>query len=205
MVGRTGAGKSSVLAALLRMCHVEGEIILDGVDILKDVPLSRARSVVSVIPQDPILFSGSLRSNLDPFNMYTDDEIWMSLHKVQLSCKISLKNQQLHSRIVELGRNYSLGERQLICLARALLKKSHLLVIDEATANVDNETDKHIQEILKQHFQHCTMITIAHRLNTIMNSDRIVLMESGRIMECGNISELLKAKGYFFQLVTHPF
>lgn len=201
MVGRTGAGKSSVLAALLRMCHVEGEIILDGVDILKDVPLSRARSVVSVIPQDPILFSGSLRSNLDPFDMYTDDEIWLSLEKVQLDKKINSKAEKLESFITESGKNFSVGERQLICLARALLKNSHVIVIDEATANVDNATDKKIQEVLHEHFKDSSRITVAHRLNTIMNSDRVVVMDSGRVVQYGSIPELLKGKGIFSELV----
>lgn len=201
VVGRTGAGKSSLIAALFRMCPVEGEIILDGINLLKDFPLSRARSVISVIPQDPILFSGTLRSNLDPFNMYSDYQIWTSLKKVQLAEKVNLKSEKLESVITESGRNYSVGERQLICLARALLKSSHFLVIDEATANVDNETDKQIQEILKKHFKHCSMITIAHRLNTIMDSDRIIVMDSGRIVECGSVQELVDAEGYFFKLM----
>lgn len=183
------------------MCHVEGEIILDGINILKDVSLGKARSVISVIPQDPILFSGTLRSNLDPFNLYSDDDIWMCLEKVQLAHKVSNKEGQLESTITECGRNYSVGERQLICLARALLKNAHLLIIDEATANVDNETDKSIQIILREHFIDCTMITIAHRINTIMDCDRIIVMESGKIIECGHSSELLKQKGYFYQLV----
>lgn len=184
------------------MCHVEGEIILDGVNILKDVPLTKARSVISVIPQDPILFSGSLRSNLDPFDLYPDDEIWTCLEKVKLSKKIDAKKEKLESTIIESGRNFSVGERQLICLARALLKNSHLLVIDEATANVDNETDKYIQEILKCHFKHCSMITIAHRLNTIMDSDKIIFMDAGRIVEFGTVSELIEAKGYFYRLLN---
>lgn len=164
--------------------------------------LQRSRSAISVIPQDPTLFSGSYRTNLDPFDNYTDDEMWMCLDKVQLSKKVSDLKYQLDSKVTEGGKNLSVGEKQLFCLARALLRKSHILVIDEATANVDNKTDRIIQKILKNHFKTCTMITIAHRLDTIKNYDRIMVLGDGKIVECGSLSELLGKKGFFYKLVN---
>ncbi|CAD5112465.1 DgyrCDS1686 [Dimorphilus gyrociliatus] len=202
VVGRTGAGKSSLIAALLRMGEVKGEIIFDGKDLISEVPINTSRSVISVIPQEPTLFSGSYRSNLDPYDMYTDDDLWNCLQRVQLSFKIANLSKQLDSEIIEGGKNLSVGEKQLICLARALLKNSHLIVIDEATANVDNDTDEGIQNILKSHFKSCSMITIAHRLDTIMHCDKILVMESGTAREFGTVEELLANRGLLYNLVN---
>ncbi|CAD5126824.1 DgyrCDS14854 [Dimorphilus gyrociliatus] len=200
VVGRTGAGKSSLLAALFQLTKIEGQIFLDDIDIVNNVDLSKSRSVISVIPQDPILFSGSFRSNLDPFDIYTDDEIWSSLAKVQLSQRVFNQREQLDSQIMEGGKNLSIGERQLFCLARAILKKSRILVIDEATANVDNKTDEIIQEILKSEFKKCTMITIAHRLETIKHYDRIIVMDNGQIIESGSYNDLMEKKEHLYML-----
>ncbi|CAD5112464.1 DgyrCDS1685 [Dimorphilus gyrociliatus] len=202
VVGRTGAGKSSLLAALFQLTKIEGQIILDDIDIVNNLELSKSRSAISVIPQDPILFSGSFRSNLDPFDTYTDDEIWSCLEKVQLSQRVFNQREQLDSQIMEGGKNLSVGERQLFCLARAILKKSHLLVIDEATANVDNKTDKNIQEILKIQFKKCTMIIIAHRLETIKHCDRIIVMYNGQIVESGSYNDLMEKKEYLYTLAN---
>ncbi|CAD5124166.1 DgyrCDS12463 [Dimorphilus gyrociliatus] len=202
IVGRTGAGKSSILSALFQLAQPEGEILFDHVNILKDVPLRKARSAISAIPQDPFLFSGSFRENLDPFEEYTDEEIWMSLNKVQMSDKLLSKYDQLESKVAEFGKNLSVGEKQLICLARALLKKSYVIVIDEGTANIDNHTDAVIQTVLRENFSECTMLVIAHRLNTIMDCDKIAVLDSGKVVEFGSASELLSKKGAFYDLVN---
>lgn len=182
------------------MGHIQGEILLDGVNLLSDVPLNLARSVISIIPQNPMLFSGTYRTNLDPFNKFSDDDLWNSLKKVELSKKVYELTGQLESTLIEGGKNLSVGEKQLLCLARAILKESRILVIDEATANVDNETDECIQKTLKFHFKKCTMITIAHRLNTILNCDRIIVMDCGAIVECGSSKELIDKQGFFYNL-----
>lgn len=174
---------------------------MNNVNILKDVSLSRARSAISVIPQDPVLFSGSFRSNLDPFDAYTDDEIWISLEKVQLARKVANFNDQLNSPIIEGGKNLSIGEKQLVCLARALLKHSYLLIIDEATANVDIDTDNRVQQILRTEFKNVTRITIAHRINTIMDSDVIIFMDKGKVVEIGSVEELINENKIFANLV----
>lgn len=189
-------------AALLQLAPVTGKIIFDGIDILKEVSLEQSRSAISMIPQTPILFSGSFRSNLDPSNRYTDDEIWMSLKKVNLECKIASFSAQLDSPIIEGGKNLSVGEKQLLCLARALLKETKLLVIDEATANVDNETDRSIQNVLKTCFKQTTILTIAHRLETILNNDKLLVLDKGKIIECGTLEKLLQMKGEFYTLLN---
>lgn len=184
------------------MGHLEGEIFLDNVNILTDTSLNLSRSVISIIPQDPTLFSGSFRSNLDPFDKFSDDDLWNSLEKVQLSSKVAQLTNQLDSKVSEGGKNLSIGEKQLLCLARAILKKSQIIVIDEATANVDNETDECIQTTLKAHFKTCTMLIIAHRLNTIINSDKILVIDKGTIAEYGPPNLLLEKRGHFFNLLN---
>lgn len=189
------------MSALFRLAEPNGNILIDGVDITT-LPLQIARFQLSVIPQDPFIFAGTVRRNVDPLNMHDDDELWDVLSKVQLRSKVEGMEGFLEARITESGGNLSVGERQLICLARALLKKSTILVLDEATANVDDETDAIIQKVIRKYFAHCTLITIAHRLNTIMDYDRIFVLDSGKIVEMGTPNDLLRTEGVFKQLAS---
>uniref|UniRef100_A0A915D418 Uncharacterized protein n=1 Tax=Ditylenchus dipsaci TaxID=166011 RepID=A0A915D418_9BILA len=180
IVGRTGAGKSSVTLALFRMIEpVEGSIIIDGIDI-GTLGLHDLRSNITIIPQDPVLFSGTLRFNLDPFNRHSDADVWRALEYANLKEYAESQPTRLYHEITEGGDNISIGQRQLVCLARALLRKSKVLVLDEATAAVDMNTDALIQRTIRDEFSDSTVITIAHRLNTIMDYDRIIVLEEGK-------------------------
>ncbi|XP_011877749.1 PREDICTED: multidrug resistance-associated protein 4-like isoform X1 [Vollenhovia emeryi] len=198
VVGRTGAGKSSLISALFRLFNegLEGEIKIDDWD-TSTVGLGELRCKISIIPQEPVLFSESLRYNLDPFNQYDDMKLWDVLRQVELN-DVALDHDIFYG-----GHNFSVGQRQLICLARAILRNNRLLVLDEATANIDSHTDALIQDTIRSIFKECTVITIAHRLNTIIDSDRIIVMENGSIVEFGCPYELLheKPNGYFSQMV----
>lgn len=201
IVGRTGAGKSSITQALFRLTDYEGHIVIDSVD-LKDLGLHTFRSKISVIPQDPILFSGTLRSNIDQFNECTDEQIWNVLAQCELRSVVSELAGGLNSAVSDAGTNFSIGQRQLICLARALVRNNRILVLDEATANVDAETDTQIQNTIRKHCNDCTILTIAHRINTVMDYDRIIVMDSGRVVENDTVSALLaNANGVFAQMV----
>uniref|UniRef100_A0A673UDD6 Multidrug resistance-associated protein 1 n=1 Tax=Suricata suricatta TaxID=37032 RepID=A0A673UDD6_SURSU len=198
VVGRTGAGKSSLTNGLFRILEAAGgQIIIDGVDIAS-IGLHDLREKLTIIPQDPILFSGSLRMNLDPFNNYSDEEIWMALELAHLKSFVAGLELGLSHQVTEAGDNLSIGQRQLLCLARALLRKSKILIMDEATAAVDIETDHLIQMTIQKEFSHCTTITIAHRLHTIMDSDRIMVLDDGKIVEFGTPDELLQNCGPFY-------
>ncbi|KAM7072953.1 ATP-binding cassette sub-family C member 2 isoform 2-T2 [Molossus nigricans] len=198
VVGRTGAGKSSLTNSLFRILEAAGgQIIIDGVDIAS-IGLHDLREKLTIIPQDPILFSGSLRMNLDPFNSYSDEEIWKALELAHLKSFVASLQLGLSHELTEAGDNLSIGQRQLLCLARALLRKSKILVMDEATAAVDLETDHLIQVTIQKEFSHCTTITIAHRLHTIMDSDKIMVLDNGKIVEYGSPEELLKNPGPFY-------
>src|SRR3984957_20883239 len=180
-----GAGKSSLFQALFRLVErsaVDGEILIDDIDISR-LRLDHLRSHLSVIPQTPVLFSGTLRYNLDPFEIYTDEECLAALEAVQLKHRVRNHSAGLSLPVAESGSNFSVGECQLICVARAILKQSKILLIDEATAHVDIKTDELIQQILREKFMNQTIITIAHRLNTVMDSDKIVIMNDGIIAE----------------------
>ncbi|XP_046428417.1 ATP-binding cassette sub-family C member 4-like [Neodiprion fabricii] len=199
IVGRTGAGKSSLISALFRLTGdgLEGEILLDEIDTMS-IGLHDLRSRISVIPQEPVLFSASLRYNLDPFNRYSDSELWDSLREVELGNLVS----SLDFQVAEGGANFSIGQRQLICLARAILRNNRLIVLDEATANIDRITDALIQTTIRRRFSDSTVLTIAHQIKTIMDSDRVLVIDGGCIVEFGPPHLLLKdPNGFFTQML----
>ncbi|KAH8359394.1 hypothetical protein KR093_006509 [Drosophila rubida] len=190
IVGRTGAGKSSLINALFRLSYNDGAIIIDSRD-TNELGLYDLRSKISIIPQEPVLFSGTMRYNLDPFEEYSDAKVWDALEEVKLKSVISELPSGLQSLISEGGTNFSVGQRQLVCLARAILRENRILVMDEATANVDPQTDALIQATIRNKFRECTVLTIAHRLNTIMDSDKVLVMDAGQLVEFGSPYELL--------------
>ncbi|XP_048522371.1 multidrug resistance-associated protein 1 isoform X2 [Dendroctonus ponderosae] len=192
IVGRTGAGKSSLTLSLFRIIEAaEGQIIIDGVNVAL-LGLHTLRSRLTIIPQDAVLFSGSLRMNLDPFDKHSDDEVWKSLELAHLKTFVQGLSSGLNHEISEGGDNLSVGQRQLVCLARALLRKTKVLILDEATAAVDLETDDLIQRTIRTEFKDCTVLTIAHRLNTIMDSDRVIVLDKGKVVEFDSPANLLK-------------
>ncbi|XP_055540741.1 ATP-binding cassette sub-family C member 4-like [Wyeomyia smithii] len=205
IVGRTGAGKSSLIGALFRLAKVEGDILIDGVN-TSEIALETLRSKIAIIPQDPVLFSGTLRRNLDPFEEYPDSDLWDSLEQVELR-DIASGPHGLQMAVAAGGSNFSVGQRQLICLARAILRNNRMLVLDEATANVDPSTDRLIQKTIRFKFADCTVLTIAHRLNTIMDSDRVLVMDAGESVEFGTPYDLLQMPVGIFKdmvLATGP-
>jgi len=201
IVGRTGAGKSSMMIALFRMVEpAEGTIEIDGIDITT-IGLDDLRNKLSIIPQDPTLFIGTVRYNLDPFDQHSDEEIWDALQLVRLNDVISALPEKLNELVSENGSNFSVGERQLICMARALLRKSKILLLDEATASVDLITDNLIQKMIRENFKDQTVLTIAHRLNTIMDSTKVMVLDKGQIAEFNTPAKLLDANGIFASMV----
>ncbi|KAM4788296.1 ATP-binding cassette sub-family C member 4 isoform 9-T9 [Cyanocitta cristata] len=197
IVGRTGAGKSSLIAALFRLAEPEGRIWIDNY-LTSELGLHDLRKKISIIPQEPVLFTGTMRKNLDPFNEYTDEELWNALEEVQLKEVVEDLPNKMETQLAESGSNFSVGQRQLVCLARAVLKKNRILIIDEATANVDPRTDELIQKTIRETFAHCTVLTIAHRLNTIIDSDRIMVLDAGRLKEYGEPYILLQEQDSLF-------
>jgi len=201
IVGRTGAGKSSLTLSLFRIIEsVKGQIFVDGIDI-STLGLYDVRSRFSIIPQDPVLFAGTIRFNLDPLGTKSDMELWQALEDSYLKDYVSSMEGGLNAAVLEQGDNFSVGQRQLICLARALLRKTSLLILDEATAAIDLETDSLVQAIIRQKFCDCTILTIAHRINTVMDSDRIMVLDQGQVAEFDSPAKLLSdPKSIFFSL-----
>jgi len=201
VVGRTGAGKSSLIVALYRMAEIsEGKIHVDSID-CSCVNLNRLRSSMAIIPQEPVMFGGTLRSNLDPFNKHQDEEILDVLHKCLLGPMVDANEEGLEAKVDVLGSNFSLGTQQLICLARAMLNPSRILLLDEATAALDSDTNVAVQHVLKAHFSDRTIFTIAHRLDTIIDNDRILVMNAGVVAEFDRPDVLLaKPDSIFYEL-----
>ncbi|KAK1940423.1 ABC transporter C family member 12 [Phytophthora citrophthora] len=196
--GRTGAGKSSLMIALFRICSFDsGSVFIDGIDIEK-VRLQDLRRGLAIIPQDPVLYSGTLRDNLDPFGDYTDEAIWSVLQQVHLASTVTKWGTGLSFSVSERGDNLSVGQRQLLCIGRALLKDSRIVVLDEATANVDTATDRLIQATIQETFADKTVLIIAHRINTIMHCNKIAVMDAGRVAEFGAPSSLLQQPDSMF-------
>ncbi|KAL3227522.1 hypothetical protein MRX96_004220 [Rhipicephalus microplus] len=194
----TGAGKSSLVLALLRMLRAsEGRILIDNVDIA-GVPLRKLRRSITVIPQDPSLVRGTLRMNLDPTNSHSDREIWQCLEKAHLSKLVSSDSRGLLMETTDGGSNLSVGQRQLVCLARALLRGTKVLLLDEATSQMDGDTDQLIQVALRDAFAQCTLFTIAHRIHTVLDYDRILVLEDGKVKEFDSVSCLLSDKSSMF-------
>ncbi|KAF6206040.1 hypothetical protein GE061_017265, partial [Apolygus lucorum] len=201
IVGRTGSGKSSIALSLFRLVDYEGDILIDGVDI-RHLRLEDHRPRLTVIPQDPVLFSGTLRSNLDPLGEYEDSRLWDVLKKVEMADFVGAQAGGLAMLIDDNGGNLSTGQKQLICLARGILRSNRIIVLDEATANVDKRTEDIIQRAMKISFSDSTVITIAHRIHTVMECDVIIVMENGRIKQIGPPYELIReGHGPFYSLV----
>ncbi|KAF1319123.1 Abc transporter c family member 5, partial [Globisporangium splendens] len=201
IVGRTGAGKSSLTMALFRINELDaGRILIDGEDI-STMPLRSLRSKLSIIPQSPVLFKGTLRAYMDPFDEFTDAEIWSAFEKVEMKEQISSLENQLSYELSENGENFSVGERQMLCMARALLTQTRIVVMDEATASIDHATEKKLQTMIDRDFKDATVLTIAHRLATVLDSDRIMVLSDGNVVEFDSANNLVQnPKGVFYEL-----
>ncbi|KAJ2801114.1 hypothetical protein H4S07_005014 [Coemansia furcata] len=226
VVGRTGAGKSSLTYALLRLVEPDsGSVFIDGVD-TSTIGLHTLRSRISIVPQDPVLFEGTIRDNLDPKREYTDAQVWEAVEKAKIghllttptgsfdpTAKLSgsslirnpigkwIAGVGLDKWVSPNGSNFSVGERQLVSLCRALLWQRAILIMDEATANIDSATDEVMQAVIREEFKDKTVLTIAHRINTVMNCDRILVLDQGKVQEFDSPSELLSRDGPFSRLV----
>ncbi|KAM7258722.1 hypothetical protein ACFE04_014463 [Oxalis oulophora] len=202
IVGRTGSGKTTLINSLFRLVEPQdGKIVIDDLDI-SFIGLQHLRSRLAIIPQDPTLFSGTVRYNLDPLSQHTDQEIWEVIGKCQLREAILMKPEGLNATVVKDGSNWSMGQRQLFCLGRAMLKKSRILVLDEATASIDNATDYILQKTIRREFSDNTVITVAHRIPTVMDCTKVVAISNGKLVEFDEPSKLIKTQGSLFgQLV----
>lgn len=198
IVGRTGSGKTTLIGALFRLVEPSGgKIIIDGLNIAT-IGLHDLRARFGIIPQDPTLFHGSVRYNLDPLGQHSDLEIWEVLVKCQLREVVQEKEQGLDSLVVEDGSNWSMGQRQLFCLGRALLRKNRILVLDEATASIDNATDAILQKTIRTEFIDCTVITVAHRIPTVMDCTKVLAISDGKLVEYESPMKLMKTEGSLF-------
>ncbi|KAL8122791.1 hypothetical protein AgCh_010969 [Apium graveolens] len=192
IVGRTGSGKTTLISALFRLVEpYSGKIFVDGIDICS-IGLKDLRMKLSVIPQEPTLFKGSIRTNLDPLGLYTDDDIWKALEKCQLKNLISSLPSLLDSSVTDEGENWSAGQRQLFCLGRVLLRKNKILIMDEATASIDSTTDAILQKIIREEFSNCTVITVAHRVPTVIDSDMVMVLSFGKVLEYEDPRKLME-------------
>jgi ATP-binding cassette subfamily C (CFTR/MRP) protein 1 len=204
VVGRTGSGKSSLMNLLFRITEAEndgGRILIDGVN-TSEIGMATLRLNLSIIPQDPVMFSNTVRYNMDPFAEKSDEELWEVLKKVQLAEVIAMLPEGLDDQVAEGGENFSQGQRQLLCIARSLLRGNRILVMDEATASIDNKTDASIQKMIRENFGDCTVLTIAHRLGTILDSDRILVLDDGHVAEFDTPSALLAKKEGIFKAMV---
>jgi len=198
IVGRTGSGKSSLLMALFRIVEAEsGRVLFDGVD-TAELGLGQLRENMAMLPQDPFCYAGSLRSNLDPFEEHGDEALWTALERVGLRPFVDASPQGLGMEVTDGGGNLSQGQRQLMCMARALLRSCPILCLDEATASVDLDSDALIQRTVRECFKHVTVLTIAHRLHTIIDSDKVLVLDAGEVAECGRPADLLANPGSLF-------
>ncbi|XVF74433.1 hypothetical protein PTKIN_Ptkin13bG0110000 [Pterospermum kingtungense] len=202
VVGRTGSGKTTLISALFRLVEpASGKILIDGLDICT-MGLKDLRMKLSIIPQEPTLFRGSIRTNLDPLGLYSDPEIWEALEKCQLKTTIGGLKNKLDSSVSDEGENWSVGQRQLFCLGRVLLKRNRILVLDEATASIDSATDAILQRIIRQEFSNCTVITVAHRVPTVIDSDMVMVLSYGKLLEYDEPSNLMETNSSFSKLVA---
>ncbi|KAG1673193.1 putative multidrug resistance-associated protein lethal(2)03659 [Nymphon striatum] len=201
VVGRTGAGKTSLINALFRLTEPSGSIIIDGVDVQK-IGLRTLRKNLSIIPQEPEIFQNTVKYNLDPFGAYDDLSLWSALEKVELKAVIADFPKTLNTDLGGKGVCLSAGQQQLICVARAILRENKIIIMDEATSNVDNMTDETIQKAIKTNFNTCTVITIAHRIHTVIDADVVMVLDEGRIVEFGSPRNLVgKKKGHFYNMI----
>ncbi|XP_078169806.1 ABC transporter C family member 10-like isoform X1 [Carex rostrata] len=205
IVGRTGSGKTTLIGALFRLVEpAGGKIVIDGLDITK-IGLHDLRSRFGVIPQDPTLFHGSVRYNMDPLGQFTDQQIWEVLDKCQLREAVQEKEHGLDSLVVEDGSNWSMGQRQLFCLGRALLRRSRILVLDEATASIDNATDAILQKTIRTEFVDCTVITVAHRIPTVMDCNMVLAISDGKLVEYDDPMKLMNTEGSMFRELVKEY
>ncbi|KMZ58299.1 Multidrug resistance protein ABC transporter family [Zostera marina] len=205
VVGRTGSGKSTLIQSLFRIIEPrQGSIQIDNVDI-SEIGVHDLRSRIGIIPQDPTMFQGTVRDNLDPLHQYSDHDIWEVLNKCQIGDLVGANEEKLDSKVTENGDNWSVGQRQLLCLGRSILKKSSILVLDEATASIDSATDRIVQKIIRREFQDSTVITIAHRIHTVIDSDLVLVLSDGKVVEYDSPALLLERKDSLFSKLIKEY
>ena len=202
IAGRTGAGKSSFVAALMRMPEADGDILIDNVCI-REINLQESRRAITILGQNPALFIGTVRQNLDLMEQFEDAELWRALEKVQLKSLVENLEGQLDHKLLEHGANLSVGERQLICLARVLLQQKNIVILDEPTAHVDPDTEQTIWNIVREELKSSTVITIAHRLNTIRDSDKVLVLKNGEVAGFDTFNVLINRKGGILSELDH--